>query len=150
MTIEIQGLDRAMRKLTALKNREYVEGTMQASVSIAKNYIAVYPASTEANNPARNRWYERGYGGRWRRRDGTIGGRRTSETLGRKWTTKVEDRGMTGKVGNNVSYGPYVQSHRLQAGFHRRRGWTTDEQAAKRQTPSIQALFRDAIERAAR
>jgi hypothetical protein len=134
-----------MRKLTALRNREYVEGTMQASVSIAKNHISVYPASTEANNPARNRWYERGYGGRWRRKDGTVGGRRTSETLGRKWATEVTDGGMVGRIGNNASYAPYVHDAAKQARFHGARGWRSADDTIKAVGDKIQRIWQAAI-----
>jgi hypothetical protein len=51
-------------------------------------------------------------------------------------------------VGNNVPYGPYVQSKAKQARFHKRRGWMTDEQAVKKARPGIVQLFKDAIERA--
>lgn len=148
--VEQQGLERAIKRLAAAKPERYVRGVMQAAVEILKDDIAEYPPATEANSPGRNRWYERGYGPRWRRKDGSVGGRRTSQTLGRKWTTRVEDRGMTGKVGNNVTYGPYVQHFKAQARFHKVRGWKTDKEVAERQGRKILQLFKDALAKAVR
>ena len=145
MEIKIEGLDRAMRKLTALENREYVKGTMQACVLLAKNHIAVYPPATEANSPSRKRWYERGFGTRYRRKDGTIGGRRTSETLGRKWATEVTDKGLVGKIGNNASYARFVHDADKQARFHAARRWRTDKDTFAAVEPKIQRIWQAAI-----
>jgi len=73
----------------------------------------------------------------------------TSEQLGKKWTSVVvrEPHGVTGKVGNNVSYGPLVQSKRLQARIHRGR-WVTDEQVIEEESPAIIRDFERAIDEA--
>lgn len=127
-----------------------MKGVMQVAVEMVRDDINVYPPATEANSPTRRRWYERGYGPRWRRANGSIGGRRTSETLGRKWATEVRERGRVGAVGNNASYARYVHSHKLQPFYHRRRGWRSDETVAKRQAPRIAKLYRDAIRKRGR
>jgi len=64
--------------------------------------------STEANTEQPDRrWYERGYGPRWRVKSGAVHGRKTSQMLG--------GAGPSGRwgdervVGNNVSYAPFVQ-----------------------------------------
>lgn len=145
VTIEIKGMEAIQRKLRDLQPREYAIGTMQASVALLKNEIAPYPPATAANSPMARRWYERGYGNRWLRRDGSIGGKRTSQTLGRRWTTKVEQQGMRGVVGNNVTYGPFVQSAARQTWYHKRTGWRTDEQAIQRVGPKIRDLWSRAI-----
>ena len=145
ISIEIKGMEAIQRKLKALEPREYAIGTMEVSVALLKNDIAPYPPATDANNPMARKWYERGYGNRWQRKDGSIGGKRTSQTLGRRWTTKVEMGGMRGTVGNNATYGPFVQSAAKQTWYHRRTGWRTDEQAIARVGPKIRELWSKAI-----
>jgi len=88
--------------------------------------VAKYPPATEANQP-NHRWYERGYGPRWSRKDGTVGGRKTSEMLNRSWGIKRLRWGM--QLGSRASYSPVVHHHEEQASFHKARGWVTDKQA---------------------
>ena len=72
---------------------------------------------------------------------------RRTGTLGRRWTTDVSGDGKRGRVGNNTLYGPWVQSERLQARWHRGR-WQTDEKVAKQEERKVRDFFEDEIERA--
>ena len=148
ITTEIQGVDKLIQRLSRVASNQYMTGTMQVATDVLRTEIAVYPPATDANQPMARRWYERGFGPRWMLRNGQIRGRRTSETLGRRWTTRVTNGGMTGIVGNNASYAPFVQSARQQSRVMARIGWKTDEEAARKQAPKIVQLFKDAIERA--
>lgn len=160
VTIEIKGIEKVRAKLNDLANRRYMQGTMAAATLLVKDWIAEYPLATEANQPrgfnsyysladrrAINRWYERGYGPRWARKDGSVGGSRTSETLGRRWTTRVEDNGMRGVVGNNASYAPWVQDAERQATFHAARGWRTVQDAVQAKRGEVVRLLQNAVNR---
>ena len=128
-SVHIEGLDRVVRKLRSLEDLSAYKNALKAAALHVKGKVAKYPPASEANRPKESgRWYERGYGMRW-----PGGGRKTSEMLGRKWTTQARDSGMTQVVGNNVSYGPFVQGDR-QAAFHERRGWKTIETVAKEES----------------
>jgi hypothetical protein len=48
-------------------------------------------------------------------------------------------------VGNNVEYGPWVQSERFQVRWHRRTGWHTDADAVRVNEAAIVADFEQAI-----
>jgi hypothetical protein len=94
-----------------------------------------YAPKSEANvSKAHGRWYERGWGSKYRRLDGVITGKKTSEVLRAQWSTKSRDKGLTRVVGNSASYAPWVHAAEEvngkgpQASFHKRRGWKTDEQ----------------------
>jgi hypothetical protein len=145
LSIEIKGMDKIQAKLRQLEPRQYAQATMQACVTELKGYIAQYPPATDANNPYARKWYERGYGPRWHRADGSVGGIKSSQTLGRRWTTKVEDMGMRGTVGNNATYAPYVQWGQKQPWYHKRTGWRTVEDAIREKGPRIQEIWRRAI-----
>lgn len=71
-------------------------------------------------------------------------------TLGRRWTTDVSRSGntLTGKVGNNTAYGPFVQSKRFQRRFHARTGWVTDERALSENQAAIVKDFEGELQRA--
>ena len=114
MAVQVRGLDDAIGKLEAVGKAGALRRPMTKATAHLHRVIAEYPASSTANSPANGySWYERGFG----RRSRTGRGWPTSETLGRRWTHEVSADGRTGRVGNNASYGPYVQSAEKQAAF---------------------------------
>jgi len=132
-TVHIEGLDRVVRKLRSLEDLSAYKNALKAAAVHVKGKIAKYPPASEANRPNESgRWYERGYGMRW-----PGGGKKTSEMLGRKWKTQARDGGMVQVVGNNVSYGPFVQDRDSQAAFHKRRGWSTIQQVAQEESRTV-------------
>lgn len=149
--IRIEGLGRIRDKLKQLEPRRYMTAVMGVVLADIKDDIAVYPPASEANRPRSftsggvNRWYQRGYGTMWARKDGGFGGKPTSEELGRSWTTRVEQHGMRGVVGNDTSYGPFVQDEDEQAGFHKERAWRTIQDTAQIHAPRAIKRIRLAI-----
>lgn len=150
--VTIVGLDKVIDQIDSIKQLEQAAGLMLAIGQHVKGKVDQYPPATEANSPrsfvsgGKNTWYERGYGPKWARKDGSIGGRKTSETLGRKWTISMRG-GDEVVVGNNVSYGIYVQDEDNQADFHKRRGWKTAQQVAKEEEPTITRFIEDYLEK---
>ena len=133
--IKIEGMDELIKKLDDLDDLQKLRPAMMAGALHIKGKIAKYPPSSIANsemNPT-GRWYERGFGTK------TATGREypTSETLGKKWTVANRDKGLTKVIGNNVSYGPYVQSAEKQAKIHEQRGWKTDQQVADEEADTV-------------
>lgn len=101
---------------------------LKAALPIAeeiRNEVSPYPAQPPPADP--DRWYDRGYGPRWRRADGSVGGRKTSEQLGQRWTSKKTATGAV--TANSASYSRWVHSAREQAAIHQATGWMTDEEA---------------------
>ena len=124
--IEIRGIDALMRKLNNAQDvNNVLRPPMQRAVFRLQRDMAQYP-------PARpNSSYVR------------------TGTYGRRWTTQLNEsgQGLTGKVGNKVSYGPFVQSERFQAAIHRNR-WLTDQRAVDNNRQRIVDDFEQAIQRA--
>lgn len=145
--IQIKGLDELLKKLDSLQKLDAIKPALKAAAVHVKGKIAQYPPSSEANDPNRRKWYERGYGPKWRLVSGEVHGKRTSETLGRKWTTRSLNQGLTQVVGNNVSYGPFVQSAEKQAAFHRKRGWKTTEDVAAEEADTVNKFVKDEIDK---
>lgn len=127
--IRIVGL-RNVQRMLGTDFRPAIQAATKAIALEVQGEIAPYPPSTIANSPGNptGRWYERGYGPKWRTKAG-VHGRKTSQTLGRRWA--VRQRGMGAVVGNAASYAPYVHNKPKQAGFHAQRGWQTDEGALR-------------------
>jgi hypothetical protein len=120
--IEIQGIDALFRKLGNVTAISTLRPPMQRSVYRLQAGMAKYPAQRAGSSY-----------------------RRTG-TLGRRWTSVVTEsvNGLVGTVGNNTSYGPWVQSEMFQAAVHRGR-WQTDQDVATKETPAIIADFEQAI-----
>jgi len=145
VSMELKGYKLLERKLGPIQAGKFWKALLSAAASDVKDYIAVYPAASIANSPQARRWYERGYGPRWYRADGSTGGSKTSETLGRRWTISANSQRAI--VGNNASYARAVQSAKEQAPYHGQRGWRTDEETLKEMRPKIVEKLRRAIDR---
>jgi len=150
--LEVEGLDEVLRILDRMasgKGLAPARAALDAGAVHIKGAVATYPPATSANRPGGpgSRWYQRGYGPRWMRKSGGVGGRKTSQTLGRRWS--IVKRGAWVRViGNNVSYGPYVQDEDKQAGFHKARGWLTIQGAVEKEGPKIVEFVKTEIEKA--
>jgi hypothetical protein len=141
MPIETNGLEAITRKLDALGRPDAFRIPMTQAVQFVHRGVAKYPPSSSANSPkTHGGWYERGFGTKYRRRDGTITGRQTSETLGRRWTTDVTPSGRLGRIGNNASYAVYVQGEK-QARWHKQRGWVNAPEWVEEHSRDIVRFF---------
>jgi len=146
-SVKINGLEEITAKLKKLEDMKAIVPALRAGALHVKGKIATYPPSSEANTPNQRRWYERGYGSKWMRADGSIGGRKTSEMLGRKWTIGERNAGLTQVVGNNASYGPFVQDAESQAAFHGRRGWKTVQDVAASEADTVIEFIKKEVDK---
>lgn len=132
-----------------------LKAMMGGAVELIRSGVADYPPATEGNRPrtfqsgAQNIWYERGFGSKWARKDGSVGTAETSETLGRSWTTEVTGfaAGVRGIVGSRVSYVRKVQDEKQQTAIHKQHKWPTVQGVLKEKTQQIIRLFDSMIAR---
>lgn len=123
--VEIRGLEPLLKKLNHLGRAVYKPALLEGGAHI-KNVIAVYPRARLGSTYIR------------------------TGTLGRTWTVKSDgDRAVI--VGNNTTYGPWVQAARQQTKVHAATGWKTDEQVARDEAGAVKAILarhiREAIRR---
>lgn len=113
----------------------------KVAAKLIENEIAPYPSAP--NYAGRQRWYERGYGPRWRRKSGGIGGRKTSQRLNTRW--RIVDAAHQTKLVNTASYSGYVHrtdpARKMPARIHVQRGWVQDKDAVARAMPQIVRVF---------
>ena len=148
MAETIKGMNKLLRKLGTVAKLKGAKRGLKAGALHVKGKIAKYPPSTAANTPkAHGRWYERGWGSKYRRLDGVVTGKKTSETLGRKWTTAERAGGLQQIIGNNASYVEFVHSSEKQARFHKSRGWKTDKQVLKSEGGRVLKFIQKEVER---
>jgi len=139
ITIEVNNSD-ALRKLGRLESEvtHMLRAPIQRSLAVLHADMATYPPVRPGQRYIRGRGPTNAAGEVLRL---------TSQQLGKRWTERITEGGgtITGELGNNATYGPYVQDSELQAWMHRDR-WVTNEQAAEDNAGEIQGFFTDAID----
>ncbi len=125
-SVKLRGVTQLARRLRGNLD-ETLQPAYVAIGELVRGAVAPYPPAPPPTEPS---WYERGYGGKYRRRDGRITGRKTSEMLGRRWSVTARSKGAV--VQNAASYAPFVHDAEKQNRVHAVRGWVTDRQAIDR------------------
>jgi len=156
VTLEVKGMRKLLRDLDPKKYDRALHTAMTGAVQVIDAEARSYPKATSANKPksftsgGNNTWYQRGFGPKWVRKDGSVRGSMTSEVLGKSWTRKITKTasGWKGVVGTNVSYARYVQDKTKQASFHKARGWKTVQDIVKEQQGRVKRLFEQVLRRA--
>lgn len=140
--VEIRGTDALIAKLGKVGATNVLRPPMQRTVLRIQRDMQEYPPQRPGSRYVRGRGMANAAG---------VVLHKTSQNLGKRWITKVFQDGsyLTGKVGNNVTYAPLVQSRQFQARIHRGR-WQTDAQVVNRLTRTIVGDFEQTIAAALR
>jgi len=127
MPVRIEGAEQLDNLFDAAQLAASIQRVLGRVGQHVKVKMAVYPPQGEWKTPKQfpGRWYQRGFGPRWARKDGSIGGANTSENLQHQWKVQLAPRTVT--IENEVSYAAYVQDADEQADFHKAHGWQTDQ-----------------------
>lgn len=134
--IEIKGLEKLTKGLAALGRLDVVKDAIGAGAEHLQGKIKPYPPRKHVRIEEVGGWksekQRRWFFAALARGEIDVPYRRgqssTSEDLGDKWTIKQQDKGLGAVIGNNVSYGIYVQDADNQSKMHELIGWkTTDE-----------------------
>jgi hypothetical protein len=124
--ISIGGVDKVIDDLGRMDGMDWAETPMKKATMLLQGRMKKYPAARVGSDYVR------------------------TGTLGRKWTVKPfkkTAKSITGIVGNNTGYAPWVQSKLFQARTHRGR-WLTDAMAVQQEATRIAGFFSDAIDTA--
>lgn len=116
---------------------------MQQAVDLTATNAAVYPPTTEANQPP-TPYYIRGTGTQTSK-----GNRGESQNLGQNWEkiVEIEANGVVGTVSNRVAYAPWVQGMNGQQWYHRKNGWRTVRKIASDVRQSVNNIFKAGTKR---
>ena len=152
MTIEIKGMEAIVKKLESLNKPAVFKKPMTQAVAHLHDKIAKYPAGNQHRpQPFKTDKSRRFFFAALKRGDIEVpykrGSSPGSEKLGTSWTTKVSADGRTGTVGNDTSYGRLVQGAR-QTAYHKKTGWETVQDVAKKEQKAVLRFFQQAYERA--
>lgn len=146
--IELRGIDKVRRLLDV----RHVETASRRAIGKFAREVKLravpYPPEGPWNQPGPypHRWYQRHFGPRWGRKDGSIGGRNTSEVMQKKWYDKTVSPWQA-VVGNKASYADWVVGEQ-QAAVHRQHGWKKLADVARETMPLWERLLAVEVERA--
>ena len=155
VTIEIEGLDEAVRKLESLAQLKKVHAGIRAAGMYLKGKEAIYPRYKHISiaslggwkSDKQRKWFF------WALNKGKIdvpyrrGQSPGSEDLAAKWTSKYDKNKFQAVVGNNASYARLVMGEK-QTEMMKRIGWKKVDVIAKEETRKVTELMIDAVRRA--
>jgi len=144
--IELRGLEKAIAQLVAVGDVKFVTDALKAGALVAKGFLAKYPPQKHLTRKQvygqtfKTDKQRRGFFAKLRSGEIEVPYRRGqspgSEALGRKWTIEARSA-LEVVVGNNVSYGPLVQSRSDQSLYHKATGWQTTDDVAEQHGDEI-------------
>jgi len=157
ISVEIKGMPKLRRKILAVLPA--LKAGIKAGTIYVEGKINTVPPATIANKPKTytsgswNTWYERGWGSKWALSAGGWHGNKSSEMLDTRWTIAFKNAGLTGVVGNDASYGPYVQgplqgSPPLQAAALKKIGWKSVTTVAEEESETVTKFVQGHVEKA--
>jgi|SRR3990167_2523688 len=147
--IKIEGADQLAKRLKTagdlIRKTAMLGGMHDATKYVATN-AAVYPPTSEANNPPPP-YYIRGRGTQYEKYN-----RGESEQLNLHWDRRVSEKsnGVQGVVENKTSYAPWVHSVVKQTWFHKMRGWRDIERIKQDVEQGVVQIFRSGVEKVLR
>lgn len=153
-TLAIKGLERVLKKLGELEGRRWLRGALGEAAETLKDYLAEAPPRSDGPvqwaSERQRRWYwaaraEQGLPLRYTREADPW-----SERLGASWTTEVAPSGLSATVGNDASYGPWVQDEERQQPMHRATGWRTIQGAIRDRGQAVIDTLRAELRRVLR
>jgi hypothetical protein len=125
---------------------------LRGSLELRDRYI-VYPAAGPWNRDpgtkGNHRWYQRKFGARYKRKDGTTGGRNTSQNLQTSWKSQLADDDYSVSTFTEVTYAPYLYDPAQRVGWAAEHGWQDVNQIAENYAPRFVELVGEEIDKQA-
>jgi len=117
-----------------------------------KDLASAYPVAGRWNSApgtrGDNRWYQRGYGTRWLRNDGSYGGNNTSQRLQQSWQTEVQRTSeFTASAFTDVTYAPYLlDEDKPRVRWSESHGWQSLDEIQEQYEPRFEKLVLDEVD----
>jgi hypothetical protein len=70
-----------------------------------------------------------------------------SQDHGQKWSVYSNKSGLKQFIGNNTSYGKYVQDPNDQTDFHKRRGWKDTDTVANEEEETVLKFLKQEVDK---
>lgn len=153
-SIKITGVAEAKGAVNKIRRMEGLQRGVKAGLIYLKGKVAVYPAE---KRPSRASVYGSSFVNYRQQqavmakvRSGDIPYRRGvsdgSQAFGRRWTWEVREGGLSGVVGNNADYGPYLMGDE-QSKYMKAVGWEKADDIAAREEGTVVSIVEGEVAR---
>lgn len=148
--VELRGLKELLERIHSLEDLRWLRDGIAAAAVNLKGKIAEYPPAGSfagrynLKTHKKMGHYMRGLG--WVSATGRLS--KSSEGLSTRWAVNFENDGLRAVIGNNASYGPWVQDRYSQTTIHRARGWKTVQDVSEQEAERVSAMLKNYLEQA--
>jgi hypothetical protein len=123
---------------------------LRGSLELKDRYI-VYPTAGKWNSApgtkGNNKWYQRKFGSRYLRKDGTTGGRNTSQNLQTSWQSQLAADDYFISTFTAVTYAPYLYDPAQRVGWAAGHGWQDVNEIAENYAPRLVEIVGEEIDK---
>jgi hypothetical protein len=139
------------RILAVVNNPEGRKRLLLRAVLELKDLAAGYPVEGAWNRDPGTKgnhvWYQRQFGTRYKRKDGSTGGRNTSQRLQKSWQTEVQRRDdFSASAFTDVTYAPYLLDPERRVSWAAGHGWQDLDTIQEQYTPRFEQLALDEVD----
>jgi hypothetical protein len=142
--------DEVIKKITdAIISPQARRKLLLRAVVELKDLASAYPVEGRWNKPpgtnGDNRWYQRNFGARWKRKNGTLGGRNTSEKLQKNWGVEVKSE-LVASAFTEVSYAPFLLDPDKRVSWAAVHGWQSTDEIAEDYAPRFEEIALEEVD----
>lgn len=138
--------------LALITDKDARRRVLTRAVLELKDLAAAYPVEGAWNKApgtrGNNRWYQRQFGTRWKRADGTLGGINNSQRLQKSWQTEIQRRDeFSAAAFTDVTYAPFLLDDTKRVHWANSHGWQTLDEIEEEYTPRFEKIILDEIDK---
>ena len=137
--------------LALITDKDARRKVLMRAVLELKDLAAAYPVAGAWNKApgtrGDNRWYQRQFGARWKRADGTLGGINNSQRLQKSWQTEIQRKDeFTASAFTAVTYAPFLLDDTRRVHWAAGHGWQSLDEIEKDYAPRFEKIILDEID----
>jgi len=146
-------LDELLKRVKAvITDKDSRRRLLTRAVLELKDLASAYPEEGKWNSAPGSkgdgRWYQRNFGARYKRKDGSLGGRNNSQRLQKNWETEVQRRDeFTASAFTAVTYAPFLLDPTKRVHWAAGHGWQSLDEIEQEYTPRFEKIALDEIDK---
>lgn len=138
--------------LALITDKDARRRVLTRAVLELKDHAAAYPTEGSWNKApgarGNNRWYQRQFGSRWKRADGSLGGVNNSQRLQKSWQTEIQRADeFSASTFTEVTYAPFLLDDNRRVHWANSHGWQTLDEIEEDYTPRFEKIILDEIDK---
>ncbi len=144
-------LTELLKKINAvITDKDARRRLLNRAILELKDLASAYPEAGKWNSaPGTNndgRWYQRNFGTRYQRKNGTISGRNTSQRLKENWRIDLQGNSIASTY-TEVTYAPYLLDPAQQVHWASPHGWQNLDEIEDEYAPRFEEIALEEIDK---